>query len=139
MHNRDLPEGVTLVGIERRRDDRGQIAIFDWGSMPFTPVRSFSIFDVPPGASRGGHALSCDEFLWIATGSCRIAFENGTQKSSFRLENNEQGVLVSAGVWLELNEFAPGTVVFGFAPVPYAETKKFNTPRPDLIAARTNM
>jgi hypothetical protein len=139
MNNRNLVAGVSLVGIERRRDDRGEIAIFDKGSMPFTPIRSFAICDVPEGACRGGHALSCDEFLWVAAGSCRISFANGTQKSSLKLENKGQGVLVSAGVWLELNDFAPGTVVFGFAPVPYSETKKFDAPRPDLIAARTDM
>jgi hypothetical protein len=55
------------------------------------------------------------------------------------LENNEQAVLVSAGVWLELSDFASGTVVLGFAPVPYAETKHFDAPRPDLIAARAKV
>ena len=139
MQNRDLAEGITLVAVDRRRDDRGQIAIFGQDSMPFTPARSFSISDVPQGASRGGHALSCDEFLWIAAGSCRVSFANGKQRSSFRLETGAQGVLVSAGVWLELNDFAPGTVVFGFAPVPYSQTRKFDTPRPELIAARASM
>jgi hypothetical protein len=139
MQAHDLVEGVTMVAIDRRRDHRGQIAIFGFDAIPFTPVRSFSIFDVPEGASRGGHALSCDEFLWIAAGSCRVSFANGTQKSSFKLDGGGQGLLVSAGVWIELNDFAPGTVVFGFAPLPYAQTRKFDTPRPDLIAARTRM
>jgi WxcM-like, C-terminal len=139
MQNRDVAEGVTMIAVDHRRDHRGQIAIFDADTMPFAPVRSFSIFNVPPGASRGGHALSCDEFLWLATGSCRISFANGTQTSSFKLDAGGQGVLVSAGVWIELNDFAPGTVVLGFAPVPFAQTRKFATPRPDLIAARTRM
>ncbi|HXL67060.1 MAG TPA: FdtA/QdtA family cupin domain-containing protein [Xanthobacteraceae bacterium] len=139
MLNRDLVEGVTLVAIDRRRDCRGQIAIFGFDAMPFTPVRSFVILDVPEGASRGRHALSCDEFLWVAAGSCRASFANGTQKSSFKLDYGGHGVLVAAGVWIELNHFAPGTVVFGFSPVPYAETRKFDKPQLDLIAARTRM
>jgi len=131
-------KGVTLVAIERRPDQRGNIAIFGWASMPFVPVRSFAIFDVPPGTCRGGHSLSCDELLWVAAGSCRVSFDNGQQKASLALESNDQGVLVSAGVWLELSDFSPGTVVLGFAPVPFGETRKFGAPRPDLIAARTN-
>jgi hypothetical protein len=130
-------KGVTLVAVERRPDKRGNIAIFGWDSMPFVPVRSFVISDVPPGSRRGGHALSCDELLWVAAGSCRGSFDNGHQKASLALESNDQGVLLSAGVWLELSDFSPGTVVFGFAPVPFAETRKFDAPRPDLIAART--
>jgi hypothetical protein len=136
MQNHDLLEGVSLVAIDLRHDERGGTAIFGFDTMPFPPVRSFAIFDVPLGESRGGHALSCDELLYIAAGSCRISLANGTQESSFTLDNGEQGVLVSAGVWIELNDFAPGTVVFGFAPVPYAQTRKFDTPQPDLIAAR---
>lgn len=137
--NIDAPlKGVTLVAIERRPDKRGNIAIFGWDSMPFVPVRSFAIFNVPPGTCRGGHSLSCDELLWVAAGSCRVSFDNGHQKASLALESNDHGVLVSAGVWLELSDFSRGAVVLGFAPVPFGETRKFGAPRPDLIAARTN-
>jgi hypothetical protein len=76
--------------------------------------------------------------LWVAAGSCRVSFDNGQQKASLALESNDHGVLVSAGVWLELSDFSPGAVVLGFAPVPFGETRKFGAPRPDLIAARTN-
>jgi hypothetical protein len=61
---------------------------------------------------------------------------NGTQELSFNLEEGGQGVLVSAGVWIKLDTFAPGTVILGFAPAPYAETLKFDVPRPDSIAGR---
>jgi hypothetical protein len=132
-----LPEGVTLIAIGRRRDGRGLIALFDRDAMPFAPARSFAITDVPPGTSRGGHSLSCDEFLWIAAGSCRVSLDDGARKFSLRLESHEQGVLVRAGIWLELSDFAAGTVVLGFAPVPFSETERFCAPRPDLIAART--
>lgn len=130
-------KGVALIAVVRQGDQRGHIAIFDRDLLPFVPVRLFTIFDVPLGASRGGHSLSCDEFLWVAAGSCRISFDNGAQKSSLMLESGAHGVLVSAGIWLELTDFTPGTIVFGFAPMPYSDTKKFGTPRPDLIGERT--
>lgn len=136
MNSHALLKGVTLLAIEPRRNERGLTAVFDRDLMTFMPVRSFAIFDVPPGTSRGGHSLSCDEFLWIAAGSCRVTFDNGMRKSSLMLENNERGVLVSAGIWLELSDFAPGTVVLGFAPMPFSETETFLTLRPDLISRR---
>jgi hypothetical protein len=131
-------EGVTFVSIERQCDERGTLAVFDRDTLSFTPVRAFTIFDVPRGASRGGHALSCDEFLWVAMGSCRLYVDDGICKSSILLNNKHPAVLVQAGVWLKLGDFVPGTLVFLFAPTSFSETERFDAPQPDLIAARAS-
>lgn len=133
------PDGLAQVSIVRHSDERGTLAVFDRHTLPFTPVRAFAIFDVPPGVSRGGHALSCDEFLWVAAGSCRIYLDDGVRKSSILLNDKHQAVLVPAGVWLKLGDFLPGTLIIVFAPVLFSEAERFDAPQPDLIAARNRM
>ena len=48
-------------------------------------------------------------------------------------------MLVQAGVKVTLADFLPQTLVIVFAPKLYSEVERFDTPRPDLIAARDSV
>ena len=65
--------GLKFVNIQEHSDARGNMRIVEVdGGLPFVPVRSFIISDVPTGKTRAGHAVSCDELLIVAQGSCLI-------------------------------------------------------------------
>ena len=67
-------QGLEFIDLHEHADERGRMRIIevDGGGMPFVPVRSFIVSDVPSDKSRAGHAVSCDELLIVAQGSCLI-------------------------------------------------------------------
>jgi hypothetical protein len=132
---RSLPKGVRLLTVPPHDDSRGQLyAIEQSAPVPFVPVRLFIIRDVPANGVRAGHAGSFHEFLYMICGSCVVEIDNGTERAVLPLRAHGAGVLVSSGVWIELREFSEGAVLSVLASGPYAETRHFDSPRPELIS-----
>jgi len=131
---RALPSGVRILSVAAHDDGRGRLhAIEQSGPLPFLPVRLFVIRDVPAEEVRARHAVSCHEFLWMISGACTLNIDNGTQRATLRLRADGTGALVSSGVWMELREFEQGAILSVLASAPYAETRYFSAPQPDLI------
>jgi hypothetical protein len=131
---RSLPAGVKLLPVPPHDDGRGRLhAIEQSGPIPFQPVRMFVIRNVPAGAWRARHAVSCHEFLWVIGGACTLEVDNGMTRATLRLQVYGPGALVSSGVWMELREFTDDAVVSVLASTRYNETQYFPTPNPDLI------
>jgi hypothetical protein len=99
--------GLQQRRVRMIRDRRGTLRIFEQGSsIPFALKRCFVISDVPKGQKRAGHAVSCDEFMVMLMGSCRLTFVDGRKTSSVKLSSRREGVLVRKGVWLSLDRFS---------------------------------
>jgi hypothetical protein len=115
-------DSVQFLPVVLHQDGRGTLAAFDYGGVPFTPVRAFVISDVPAGAVRGGHALLCEEeFIWAAAGSCEVTtFSHGTKSSSI-LNDRRWGMYLPSGIVLELSNFVPGTLVLVLASKPFSK------------------
>jgi len=111
------------------------VALERHSPMPFSPVRTFVIRDVPCGQVRARHALSCHELLWLLTGSCVATVHDGRTSSTIYLKADAHALVIAAGVWIELAEFARGTILMVLASKTYAETETFAEPQPALIAA----
>ena len=118
------PDIHSLAGALRRtradadRRSRG-------GGLPFVPVRSFIISDVPTGKTSAGHAVSCDELIIVAQGSCLITARTGAGLEEHRLSPTTGGVHLRPGTWLMLSEFEPGTILVTYASERYADTRFF--------------
>jgi dTDP-4-amino-4,6-dideoxygalactose transaminase len=110
-----LPDGVRWIPVSSHADSRGTLAAFDRDTLPFEPVRTFVITDVPPGAKRGGHVTSCDEFFTIQAGQCRLLLSRDDVSTSLLLDNPRHGVMVAAGVFLEVAEFSPDALLIVMA------------------------
>ena len=110
-------------------DAQGTLAAFDCNNLPFEPVRTFVITDVPENTKRGRHALSCDEFVWAQNGRCRLIMSDGARRFSILLDNAQQGALLPSGLFLELTDFAPGTTLVVLASQPYPKSRQ-RTGRP---------
>jgi hypothetical protein len=119
--------GLRFVTIQEHSDARGRMRIVevDGGGLPFVPVRSFIISNVPSDKSRAGHAVSCDELLIVAQGSCLITARTAGGLEEHRLTPATGGVHLRPGTWLMLSEFAPGTILVTYASERYAETRFF--------------
>jgi dTDP-4-amino-4,6-dideoxygalactose transaminase len=115
-----LPNGVHWIPVSLHADTRGMLAAFDCKTLPFEPVRTFAITNVPHGATRGGHVIACDEFFWVQAGKCRLSISDGASETSLLLDNPRHGVMVPAGLFLEITDFTPDTLLIVMASQPYA-------------------
>ena len=106
------------------RDRRGTLRIFEKdSSIPFSLKRCFVISGVPEGQSRAEHALTCDQFLVMLVGSCRLTFKDGHSSGSMTLSTPAKGVLLRKGVWLRLDRFSTGAHLLVCA------SQKYRAPR----------
>src|SRR5688572_21240471 len=120
-------QGLEFIDLHEHSDERGRMRIVevDEGGLPFVPVRSFIVSDVPTGKSRAGHAVSCDELLIVAQGSCLITARTKAGLEEHRLTPEIGGVHLRPGTWLILSEFEPGTILVTYASERYADTRFF--------------
>ena len=114
MSNRNrLPGGSRLIPIPSVSDERGVLAFATGGvGIPFPVARVFWIYDVPETQHRGGHAhRTCAEVVFAVRGSFTMCVDDGTSRSEVCLSEPTEGILIPAGVWCELKDFEPGTVL----------------------------
>jgi dTDP-4-amino-4,6-dideoxygalactose transaminase/dTDP-4-dehydrorhamnose 3,5-epimerase-like enzyme len=117
---KSLPDGVQWIPVPVHTDARGLLVAFDSKTLPFQPVRTFVITNVPHGATRGGHVISCDEFLWVQAGACRLSISDGVRGTSLLLDDPKHGVIVPEGLFLEVTDLAPDTLLIVMASQAYA-------------------
>ncbi len=119
--------GLHFIRLHEHFDERGRMRIVevDGGGLPFVPVRSFIVSDVPTGKTRAGHAVSCDELLIVAKGSCVITARTKGGLQEHRLTPDTGGVHLPPGTWLILSDFEAGTILVTYASERYAETRFF--------------
>jgi hypothetical protein len=119
-------QGLRFIPLQEHSDERGRMRIVEVDTdLPFVPVRSFIISDVPTGKTRAGHAVSCEELLIVAQGSCLITARTAAGLEEHRLTPATGGVHLLPGTWLMLSEFEPGTIMVTYASERYADTRFF--------------
>ena len=103
------------------RDMRGSLVATEFAEvLPFEPVRSFLVFDVPSDRVRGEHAhRECDQFLVAVHGSLSIVVDDGISSKEMRLDSPRKGVYVPSGIWGTQYKFDSDTVMCVFASQPY--------------------
>jgi len=114
--DRIAPIGVGAAAIyqlRRAADLRGELAICEFGDeLPFTPVRMFSIFNVPSRDVRGQQAhRQCSQFLIAMHGGCRLLLDDGQQRRSLWLDRPDLGVFVPPGIWTSQTNFSSDCVL----------------------------
>lgn len=103
------PEIVTIPKIE---DPRGSLSFIQRGvAVDFVPRRVFYLYDVPAGASRGGHAHhQARELIVALSGAFDVMLDDGREKRTFRLDRPNKGLYVPNGLWREIENFSGGAV-----------------------------
>lgn len=114
---------VRLLELPRLADARGVLSVAESGEhVPFQIRRARWAYEVPAGQARGGHAHERTEQLFVAVaGAVTLLADDGRERRSWRLDRPHLAVHVPPLVWVELSEFAPGTVVLFLASTGFAE------------------
>jgi UDP-2-acetamido-3-amino-2,3-dideoxy-glucuronate N-acetyltransferase len=111
-----LTSEPRLVPVPEKVDERGTLRIFELDHvLPFVPVRTFVISDVPKDKTRAGHIATCDQVLSVLRGACQLTAKIGNKEQQHRLTPATGALRVRRGTWLMLSEFVDDAVVVVFA------------------------
>jgi dTDP-4-dehydrorhamnose 3,5-epimerase-like enzyme len=118
-----------VVDLPKIHDPRGNLTFIEGGShVPFEIKRTYYLYDVPGGSSRGGHAHKQLKQLIIAmSGSFDVLLDDGRSKRTFHLNRSYYGLYVCPMIWRELENFSSGSVCLVLASNIYSEDDYFRS------------
>jgi dTDP-4-dehydrorhamnose 3,5-epimerase-like enzyme len=91
--------------------------------IPFEIKRIYYLYDVPGGATRGGHAHRQLQQLIIAmSGSFDVLLDDGQEKKMYHLNRSYYGLYICPMIWRELENFSSGSVCMALASEYYDES-----------------
>jgi len=94
--------------------------------VPFEIARIYYLYDVPGGATRGGHAhRSLRQLLIAISGSFEVLLDDGQEKKAVTLNRSFTGLLLTPMIWRELVNFSSGSVCMVLASDVYDESDYF--------------
>lgn len=110
-------DDCRIIELGRHHGAKGNLTEVENGKVAgFDTERVFFIYDIPGGASRGGHAhKTLRELIVAASGSFDVYVNDGTREKTFHLNRPSQALLLSEGVWEELRDFSSGAVALVLA------------------------
>lgn len=112
---------VKIIELPKFLDDRGNLSFAEnFSQIPFEIKRTYWLYDVPGGITRGGHAEKNNEELVIAiSGSFEIYVDDGKESKTFTLNRSYYGLYIPKGLWREIKEFSSNAVALEFGSTPY--------------------
>ena len=113
---------LKILNIPKIEDPRGNLAVIEKDVIPFKMERVYYLFDVPSGSTRGGHAHKVlNQFLIALSGSFDVIVKDSKNEKRITLNNPSKGLLITPGIWRELENFSSGAVCLVVASDVYQE------------------
>ena len=112
---------VKLVELPKFTDPRGNLSFVEQNNhIPFEIKRTYWIYDVPGGESRGGHAYqTTDEFIVAISGGFDVTVDDGNEKKVFTLNRSYYGLYIPKGLWRTMDNFSTNSLALEFANTKY--------------------
>ena len=113
-----------LIELPERADSRGALTFAQHGAhIPFPVKRFFALYGVAPGATRGGHAHRAQhQLLVVLAGAATVTVDDGNTRTPVRLDRPNLALHAPPMLWLDLDNFSPGTVCMVLTSDVYAES-----------------
>ena len=113
----------NIIDLPKIGDSRGNLTFVESGRhIPFDIRRVYYLYDVPGGATRGGHAHKALHQLIIAmSGSFDIHLDDGYEKKTVHMNRSHRGLYVCPMIWREIDNFSTGAVCMVLASDYYDE------------------
>lgn len=115
---------AKILDLPKIVDPRGNLTFIDEGiHIPFKIERSYWIYDVPGGQSRGGHAFKMQhEFIVALSGSFDVSVDDGKERQTFSLNRSYYGLYLPSGLWREMTNFSTNSLALVLSSTQYSET-----------------
>lgn len=117
----------VIIDLPKVSNQLGNLTFIESNAhLPFPLERVYYLYDVPGGATRGGHAHKALHQLIIAiSGSFDVVLDDGFEKARFHLNRSYFGLYICPMVWRELDNFSSGSVCLVLASEAYDESDYF--------------
>lgn len=101
-----------IIQLPKYLDARGNLSVIEeMKEIPFKIERTYWIYDVPGGETRGGHAYKENQELIVAlSGSFDVILDDGKEKRRYHLNRSYYGLYVPSGIWREMDNFSTNSV-----------------------------
>ena len=98
----------TIINLPKIIDKRGNLSFFEHPrQLPFEIARTYWIYDVPGGETRGSHAFKeQQEFIVALSGSFDVVLDDGNGEIKFSLNRSYYGLLVPKMYWRTIENFS---------------------------------
>lgn len=110
-----------IVKLPKISDPRGNLSVIEeLKDIPFKIERTYWIYDVPGGETRGGHAYKENqEFIVALSGSFDVVLDDGREKKVFSLNRSYNGLYVPKGMWREMENFSTNSLALVLSSTKY--------------------
>lgn len=110
-----------IIELPKILDARGNLSFVQNNiHIPFEIKRTYWLYDVPGGESRGGHAYKeNEEFVIALSGSFDVILDDGKEKRTFHLNRSYYGLYIPKGIWREMTNFSTNSLALEFASTTY--------------------
>lgn len=107
-----MTEDVNIIKLPKFLDARGDLSfIEEENHIPFRIKRTYWLYDVPGGESRGGHAYKENqEFIVALSGSFDVILDDGKNKQRYHLNRSYNGLYIPKGIWREMDNFSTNSL-----------------------------
>lgn len=114
---------LALTNLPSHANETGRLVVMESANgFPFEIARVF-VVQALKGQVRGKHAhRQCQQFLVCTSGRIKVECDDGNSKSTFVLEQVNQGLLLPAGMWASQTYESEASVLSVFCDRPYEES-----------------
>lgn len=112
-----------MIELGKIQNRAGNITVLEQNVLlPFIAKRTFYIYDIPSGESRGAHAhKECHQFIVAASSSFEVEMDDGVAKRTVVLNRPFYGLHIPPGIWAHELNFSSGAICLVFASHLYHE------------------
>jgi hypothetical protein len=112
---------IQLLYLPKILDDRGNLSIIEEEKhIPFKIKRTYWIYDVPGGETRGSHAfINTEEFIVALSGSFDVVLHDGKEERKYQLNRSYYGLYVPKLVWRKIENFSTNSLALILASTTY--------------------
>ncbi len=103
---------AQIINLPKIADPRGNLSFFEHpNQLPFDIARTYWIYDVPGGESRGSHAFKKQqEFIIALSGSFDIVLHDGINEEKFTLNRSYYGLYIPNLYFRRLENFSTNSL-----------------------------
>lgn len=112
-----------IISLPKILDPRGNLSFFENSNqIPFDIKRTYWIYDVPGGETRGSHAFKdSHEFIIALSGSFDVVLSDGEKEIKFSLNRSYYGLYVPNMLWRRIENFSTNSLALIVSSISYDE------------------